>query len=578
MIIRSAAALLALVSFVQLSFADGKPRDLSYSQVSSVFEKELGDALITRSGLQNSFVLDDRAPLRPVYRLKDSDRTSVHQAVFGFNYPRYVAQSGAKDLLEAKTSFYSKQEFLSASQDYSRPYPYLYGWGSLFHPPVRKLQGPLELVSRDFAKQTKKIYSPFLSASIQKSLDSISQSELTIGNKITFLHNSQASVEQLKMIKSAEKSILIAAIMVDCDVSSENLITEIEKKAQSGVDVRVAVDKYFGLLSKKCEKRLKKSGVKFAKDIVHGTIWVVDGAKAIVGTQSLMRDFVQADGFNFLSRDTDVLVEGPAVTDILREYVAMWGEIRSDDVASMTSYLPGIKARYLQEVTAGKRGSKNYGQWFGSQPSELPNTGICRVFAQHPKGRKTAYADLIQASARLAKDQIRFSTTKFIYNVDQFDPASPSDRIIRELKRKATVDGVRVDLIANGVDGGNGELNMGIQRLIQEARDEGRTLDESVLRYLDEVVAEADAKKSYLRMFDFIKTPGIRAWTYFNFYHLKHWNFDRVATLFGSVNFDDKSFNKRFEIGMQCMDRSVQDQYEAMTALDLVNSIPVVNQ
>ncbi len=578
MIVRSAATTLALSFLAPFALAEGTPKEMSYSQISSVFERELGDALVTRNGITPVFHLDERTSQRPIYRLVGNDDTGVHQAAFGFNYPRYITRTGAQDLLEAKIEYYGKQKFQSASQDYSRPYPYLYGWGSLFHPPVRKLQGPLELVTRDFKKQTGKIYSPFLSASVQKSLDSVSQSELTIGNRVTFLHNSNASVKALEMVKNATRSILIAAIMVDCDVSTENMIVALENKARQGVDVRIAVDKYFGLLAKKCEKRLKLAGVKFAKDIVHGTIWVVDGEQAIIGTQSMMRDFVQADGFNFLSRDTDVHVEGPAVTDILREYVSLWGEIRSEDAPSMTSYLPTIKSRYSQEVQAGKRGQKKYNEWFGAQPSVLPNTGICRVFAQHPKGKKTAYADLIKASARLSKNQIRFSTTKFLYNVDQFDPESPSDNIIRELKRKAFVDGVRVDMIGNGVDGGNGELNMDLKRRIQKARDEDKGFQEDVFRYLDEAVAEADAKKSYLRMFDFIKTPGIRAWTYFNFYHLKHWNFDRVATLIGSVNFDDKSFNKRFEIGMQCMDRSVQDQYESMTALDLANSIPVVNQ
>src|ERR1035437_3433107 len=92
---------------------------------------------------------------------------------------------------------------------------------------------------------------------------------------------------------------------------------------------------YMGTLFRSCANRLRNGGVdvvlvgdqlklKSLLAFFHVKLWIRDGEEAIVGGQNIVRYENNSTGFNNLNRDTDVLVQGPAVTDFLHEYLDLW--------------------------------------------------------------------------------------------------------------------------------------------------------------------------------------------------------------------------------------------------------------
>ena len=135
--------------------------------------------------------------------------------------------------------------------------------------------------------------------------------------------------------------------------------------------------------------------------------------------------------------------------------------------------------------------------------------------------------------------------------------------------------GVNTELILNGVEGGDGEFTEAFRKMMVNAFESGRNFSyhfwKTLLGRSPEKVAQEQRK--YLR--EFQTTPGMRAWTHFNYMHAKQAYFDRIVTSISSVNLDTASLERNYEAGALCMDENLSQQMEVQLTLDLVNSVPV---
>lgn len=145
--------------------------------------------------------------------------------------------------------------------------------------------------------------------------------ETTSADQVKHLKNgNQALAHFVAMIRSAEKTIDIATYIFEpCHVSTQLLIQELEKKAKSGVRVRILLD----AISQKPKQReylrnqFATSGFQFAfysSQIgfsmnlrLHSKMLIVDSQRYIAGGRNLSDSYFSLDSnYNFIDEDLEV--------------------------------------------------------------------------------------------------------------------------------------------------------------------------------------------------------------------------------------------------------------------------------
>lgn len=145
----------------------------------------------------------------------------------------------------------------------------------------------------------------------------------------------------------------------------------------------------------------------------------------------------------------------------------------------------------------------------------------------------------------------------------EFDLGSPKDwtsQMVRLLQKKASSEGLAVDLVANGYAGGLGEISY--------------LLKGSWIGFGMDRLAEKAAQHTRRRFQQLQTSPSIRIWTYLNYMHAKQYYFDGLASFIGSFNFDEQSAAREYESGILCLDEDLTRGLSEQLALDLSNSAP----
>lgn len=509
------------------------------------------------------------------------------QDLFTLDVERFNQEQNGSDFLDSKFKFYSKLEFDKKTQRNEAPYTYMNGWLSLNHPPVKKITLPLEKYTNTFSPNyPRPEQSEYFSSKFQSKLDEETGTELTFGNKLHTLFNSDAIKEKVRLVRDAKKYIFGAVMATVCDPSSEEFVQALIDKAQSGVRVTLIMERfYMGIIFRKCANRLRRGGVDviLATDklklhsflsFFHAKFWVRDGEEAIVGGQNIMEFENLSTGFNQLNRDTDLLVQGPAATDFVSEYLTLWENHQKGRNKSLDSYREEVaKAKELQRIT-GQRGKEIYDEKLGNPATRM--NGACRVLVQGPYNRNLSYGDTLTRLASVSKHSIINTTPELGYETEEKKKFNELTHFIQEIKA-AALRGSKVEVISNGVDGGNGELNAFMRKMMMKDYAKGKYRTYRFWRDWSEKISRKNASKKREFYHDLQKTPGIRSWAHFNYMHAKQTYFDRIATSISSMNFDLASFSRNTEAGIICMDENLSKEMENQLAMDLSNSIPITS-
>jgi phosphatidylserine/phosphatidylglycerophosphate/cardiolipin synthase-like enzyme len=527
---------------------------------------------------QSGFTLSPAVPFLP----------DAEQGIFQFDLKNFLNSQGGADYAEASKIFVSRLGFDSGSFQYNRPFPYLKSWGTLFHPPLKTLPANLAVIDRRFAEPFQFEQEKYATPGFQKFLDRATESELTSGNRINFIHNGRTLQPIVDLVRRAQKYVLIEVLALSCDDQDEPLIGALEDRARHGIDVRILMHKTYALLARSCLNRLGRSGVQIAKDKIHSTYFVNDQNELIIGAQSISKTFFSSTGFNFLDRDSMLAVKGPVSTDAIHEFAVVWERARGHSQKDIAGLVESYKTKRAAELFSGVRGSANYTSWLDAHGSGHGLTqaafqasgqalgqgpsGLCRFAVQHPSGEKRNLENLITAYLTASRSSITGSSVKFLYPLGV---KSSTGRIAELLKAQAKA-GVSVNLFGNGYDGGDGELTM----LLDEKSDalEPRHPEIAALfEKINHLDVNHQAQVNLRQFKDLTSVSGLTVWTYFNFTHQKIWSFDRGAILVTSMNFDTKSFDSLYESGVICSDEGLRRGFENQQALDLVNSVPYFN-
>ena len=557
----------------------------SFNGFSLYLEHASNGSIQSTSSTGPDFEINTRKNVaKPLIEVQNPDYI---QGLFKIDIEKANENFGVKDFASAKKAFYKEQKFKKFSQKFTRPYAYPTDWRSLFHPPIRTIDYPREVYGRQFASlnETVKAESDLFDPELHTRLDSLTQTEMTSGNKVSLLSNGQNSFrEKIRMVKASKKFFFSAVMVQYCDETGSQMVDALIERAQAGVDVRLVVENVWTrLILKKCLQKLKDGGVKVTlatgffqrknlMTVMHDKFWIRDGEEAIMGGQN-MHDFENhSNGFNGLTRDRDVLIkEGPAVTELIKEFVKLWNYFQKEEDPTLKPYSELANKKTELERAAGKRGQSNYGQWL-SEPVQKTQ-GLCRVIVQGSQTSRTLISKAYLEIFKSTEHSMLIDTLSLRFKEKKMDDVYNS-MLVKLIMDKARA-GVKVDLISNGIDADMGETGTKIKKIIEKFQAIGEYNIAKVMEEILGVMAAIYSRPNHKAMEALARTPNIDSWEYFNHIHSKQMVFDHIMTSTGSFNLDQHSY-KNHESTLICLDKNLAEESIDGFVTDISNSVPVI--
>lgn len=201
-------------------------------------------------------------------------------------------------------------------------------------------------------------------------VESITESPLTKGNKITLLADGQATYAAMfKALESARDHINLESYIIEDDDTGRKFADLLLKKQGEGVQVHIIYDGLGSLnTSDAFFQRLQESGIQVVgfnslnplkvegkwgvthRD--HRKILLVDGKIAIIGGVNISQVYSSTPFKRKQSkqrkdapihwRDTDIQVEGPAVAELQKLFIDTWQKQKGPEL-SERNYFPDLK-------------------------------------------------------------------------------------------------------------------------------------------------------------------------------------------------------------------------------------------
>jgi cardiolipin synthase A/B len=198
-------------------------------------------------------------------------------------------------------------------------------------------------------------------------VESVTESPLTKGNKVTLLADGQAAYAAMfKVIKKAKNHINLESYIIEDDETGRKFADLLLQKQAKGVQVNIIYDSV-GSMNTPASffQRLRAGGIAVvgfnpvnpmkAKEEWglthrdHRKILIVDGKVAIIGGINISEVYSsspfrrQQDGKAPIHwRDTDIRIEGPAVAELQKLFLQTWRTQKGPELADR-KYFPDLK-------------------------------------------------------------------------------------------------------------------------------------------------------------------------------------------------------------------------------------------
>jgi phosphatidylserine/phosphatidylglycerophosphate/cardiolipin synthase-like enzyme len=563
--------------------------DVDFAQLSRYFEDRTGGLIVaavpesTYTARRIRFHWDPYNTLR-IHAANQFVADSV-QALFKLNTTRFVAEQAAPDFITAVLRYTAQLPFDNRKQAHVHPYRSLAMWGSLGYPPIRSLEAPLTFYNRAYASldQTAISGSRYFDPAFQSALDEETQTELTCGNTLRALFNgNQSWPEKLRFAREARRQLYVAVMTLVADETGKELIRIMVERKHAGVDVRLITDDFYTFsISEYAVGVLEREGIPVARvadkrlnqidRMFHDKFWIKDGEEAILGGMNVLDYENESDGFNFMNRDTDVLIKGPAVTSLLGNFISLWKRYdrRGVSIASAEStYVHDCAAQHA----AGVRGKEHYARWLNDPHSRMD--GICRTAVQGDDADTQKIATLLLRYLNAAKESFAITSPEAEFDLESLSPAT-NDSLARLLREKIRTPGFSATYITNGPDGGTGESTIFLRYRVHDARLVGDPLWADIMVPLIDQ-AGRDVSRNVRHVLGPLVDEGLHAYQYVNYIHAKQFMFDRLLVGIGSWNFDVYSAENNHECAIFCLDENLRQQVERQFVLDIVNAVPIL--
>ena len=216
-------------------------------------------------------------------------------------------------------------------------------------------------------------------------LESVTESPLTKGNKVTLLIDGPATYAAMfEVIRNAKDHINLETFIIEDDEIGGKFTDLLLKKRAEGVHVNIIYDSVGSITTPESFfKRLRDGGIQvvefnpvsplkvpgrwFLTSQDHRKILIADGKVAIIGginisnvysTRLSGRKKVKGEPLHW--RDTDIQIEGPAVTEVQKLFLETWQKQKGPTLAGH-NYFPDQKesGKALVRIVGSTPGTDN---------------------------------------------------------------------------------------------------------------------------------------------------------------------------------------------------------------------------
>ena len=198
-------------------------------------------------------------------------------------------------------------------------------------------------------------------------VESITESPLTKGNKVTLLTDGQATYTAMfKALESAKDHIKLESYIIEDDETGRKFADLLLKKQREGIQVHVIYDSLGSMLTPDAFfQRLRDEGIHVVafnplnplegekkwglthRD--HRKILIVDGKIAIIGGVNISKVYSSTpfkrgknEKIPIHWRDTDIQIEGPAVAELQKLFLDTW-MMQREEKPALRNYFPELK-------------------------------------------------------------------------------------------------------------------------------------------------------------------------------------------------------------------------------------------
>jgi phosphatidylserine/phosphatidylglycerophosphate/cardiolipin synthase-like enzyme len=518
---------------------------------------------------------------------------------FHFDVESFMKSQSRSTFNDAKRKQYSAFAFDHKKFFHAKTVPAMKEWGGLTHPPIKKLDLPLERYDSQFAPiDYATISSPYFSPTLQNEIDRASQSELSFGNIVLPLADNEAYQKKKLIIQNARESILFSSLVFVCDKSGREIADLLIEKRLEGVDVKVMTDKVINktLANLDCIRLMRAAGIdvvltkdffKHKKNAInHTKTLITDFSEAIAGGQNMVDADNLSRGTDFMNRDVDLYMKGPMVNDVTRQFIENW-EYQSTlnkKIAPLTHFKKIIENKIVLEKSLGLRGKDFYGEILGNTKTRM--NGVCRFIKQAPyEDRHTigkAYLKILENvqnhlvitdPAKSDSYVSKRSDTALINRFDNYEMFNELHTSVQNLAKK----GLSLDYITTNINmAGNEHVAMMNERIKNQLRDNKKLRAD--WSYLQINLANNFFGKPHYKnlMKDWMPFKNVHIWTHMSFMHSKIFYFDRVLASVGSYNFHHNSTDHAYESTAICLDENLNRELDKILVKDMANSIPLI--
>lgn len=543
------------------------------------------------------------------------------QTDFKIDIDKYIEFYNGQTFNEAKINYYSQFDFSKEERFHLTDTRPLREWGFLNHPPLLEKLDNLSKFSKNYHQiDYKNLNHRFFAESFNKKMDKVSKSELSFGNKIEVLENTNSYQRKLSLIKNAKDEILMSSLSFVCDSSVKVLVSELIKAKNRGVEVYAMDDSMMSKLlgHSECPKRLKKAGVQFirandfwrheGRTVYHHKKLIIDGEIAIVGGQNQLNADNLSRGTDFKNKDIDILIEGPMVTDIAIGFLKDWQYFKKKktrpirdhkrrivrytgkDIHNLSQKLSMYEAKRDEERLLQKRGQEYYREILNDSDRRMK--GVCRFIQQSPYENQRNIGEAYLLALDNTKnylgimDPIRtdtyypsvFKDAPFIEKLDSFKMFNKLHFKVKALQER----GLPVDFITTGTDMTGNEIidfkNQEIRKLLEDYNLSEKKRNKKVNKKVKSIEKWNDyfgvAHFNNL-INDYAKYDTTNVWLHLSFLHSKVFYFDRILSSIGSYNFQHNATDHSYENTILCLDEQLNKELDEVFVRDMANSVPL---
>jgi cardiolipin synthase len=201
-------------------------------------------------------------------------------------------------------------------------------------------------------------------------VESVTESPLTKGNKVTLLTDGQATYAAMfEALKNAEDHINLESYIIEDDETGRKFSDLLLQKQAEGVQVHVIYDSLGSMnATDSFFQRLRDGGIQVVdfnpinplnareewglthRD--HRKMLIVDGKVAIIGGINISKVYSSSPFKRKKNkkapihwRDTDVRIEGPAVAEFQKLFLDTWSKQKGPKLSERSNYFPDVKEK-----------------------------------------------------------------------------------------------------------------------------------------------------------------------------------------------------------------------------------------